>query len=174
LNREELLVYWILEQVPESLCRAYIPSLEVLGNLIVRSRDGNGRTIRPFIDILIDILDCLYRYTNLDVNMQAELLEEVRVIRNDLAVIADDFLAWKAWFTDRKHTAVIPVPVLGIPILADNYYGCKRLGEPLLVRKRGCRYITDYIQGFRIIIKAIRPVRHLASNYGRKFACRIL
>jgi hypothetical protein len=69
LNGRELLVHWILEQAPESLYRAYIPSLEVLGNLIIRSRDGNGCTIRPFIDILIDILNYLYGYTNLDINM---------------------------------------------------------------------------------------------------------
>jgi hypothetical protein len=37
LNRRELLVYWVLEQAPESLYRAHIPSLEILGNLIVRS-----------------------------------------------------------------------------------------------------------------------------------------
>jgi hypothetical protein len=80
LNRRELLVYWVLEQVPESLYRAYIPSLEVLGNLIIRSRNGNGYIIRPFIDILVDILDYLYGYTNLNINIRAELLEKVRVI----------------------------------------------------------------------------------------------
>jgi hypothetical protein len=49
--------------------------------------------VYSFIDILIDILNYLYEYTNLNINMRAELLEEVRVIRNDLAVITDDFLA---------------------------------------------------------------------------------
>jgi hypothetical protein len=87
LNWGELLVHWALEQTLESLRRAHIPSLEVLGNLIVRSRDSNSRTIRSLINVLVNILNCLYGCTNLDVNMRAELLEEVRVIRNDLAVI---------------------------------------------------------------------------------------
>jgi hypothetical protein len=79
--------------VPESLYRAYIPSLKVLGNLIIRSWDYNSYTVRSFIDILVDILDYLYRSTNLDINMGAELLEEVQVIWNDPAVITDNFLA---------------------------------------------------------------------------------
>ena len=70
--------------------------------------------------------------------------------------------------------AVIPVLVLGIPILTDNYRGYKCLGESLLVYKRGYRHTTDYIRGFRIIVEAIRPVRYLASNYSRKFAGRVL
>jgi hypothetical protein len=92
LDRGELLVYWVLEQAPESLRRAHVPSLEVLGNLIVRSRDSNGRTVCSLINILVDILNYLYGYTNLDINMQAELLKKIRVIRNDPAVITDDFL----------------------------------------------------------------------------------
>jgi hypothetical protein len=69
LNGRELLVYWIFEQIPESLYRAYILSLEVLGNLIIRFRDGNDYIICLFIDILIDIFDCLYGYINLNINI---------------------------------------------------------------------------------------------------------
>jgi hypothetical protein len=106
--------------------------------------------------------------------MRAELLEEVRIIRNDLVVITDDFLVWKAWFADHKRAAVVPVLVLGIPILANNYYGRKCLREPLLVCEQGYRRLTDHVRGFRIIIKATRPVRYLASNHSHKFAYRIL
>jgi hypothetical protein len=145
LNQREFLIYWILEQIPESLYRAYIPSLEVLGNLIIYSRNSNGYIIRSFINIFIDIFDYLYGYINLDINIRVELLEEVQVIQNDLAVITDDFLAWKAWFIDRKYIAIIPVPVFGIPILTNNRYSHKCLREPLLVYERNYRYITDHI-----------------------------
>jgi hypothetical protein len=80
LNRGELLVRRALEQALESLHRAYVPSLEVLGNLIVRSRDGYSRTVRSLINVLVDILNCLYGYINLNVNIRVELLEEVQVI----------------------------------------------------------------------------------------------
>ena len=69
--------------------------------------------------------------------------------------------------------AIIPVLVLGIPILADNYYSHKYLREPLLVCERGYRRLTDHIRGFWIIIKATWPVKYLASNHGHKFAYRI-
>ena len=46
---------------------------------------------------------------------------------------------------NRKYTAIIPVLILGIPILTDNYYSRKCLREPLLVRKQGYRYITNHI-----------------------------
>jgi hypothetical protein len=105
--------------------------------------------------------------------MRAELLEEVRVIRNDPAVVTDDFLVWKAWFADRKRTAVVPAPVLGIPILANNCRGRKRLEEFLLACERSRKRLTDHTRGFRIVVEATRPVRHLAGYYGCKFACRI-
>ena len=69
--------------------------------------------------------------------------------------------------------AIILVLVLGISILANNYYGHKCFREPLLVCERGYRRLTDHARGFRIIIKAIWPVRYLASNYGHKFARKI-
>jgi hypothetical protein len=76
--------------------------------------------------------------------MRVELLEEVRVIRNDLAVITDDFLAREAWFTDRKRPAVVPALVLRIPVLAHNGYSRKRLGEPLLAREWGRGRLTGH------------------------------
>jgi hypothetical protein len=121
----------------------------------------------------VDILNCLYGYTNLNINIRAELLEEVRVIWNDPVVVTDDLLVWEAWSADRKYTAVIPAPVLGIPVLADNHYSRKRLREPLLACERGGRRFTDYIRGFRVIVQATQPVRHLASNNGCEFARRI-
>ncbi len=151
LDGGELLVRRVLKEAPESLCRTYIPCLDVAGNLVIRTRDGNGHTVCPFIDVLIDILDRLNGSTNLDVNMRAELLEEVRVIGDHLAVIADDFLVWKAWFIDRKCPAIVPAVVLGIPVFADNSRLCKRLWEPLLARKRGSGCLTDHARRFRVI-----------------------
>ncbi len=80
-----------------------------------------------FIDILVNILNCLYRSADLNINMRVELLEEVQVIWNDLIVIIDNFLARGAWFIDYKRPAIILVLVLGIPIFADNCHSCKRL-----------------------------------------------
>jgi hypothetical protein len=40
-----------------------------MGDLIVRSRDRNRCTVHSFIDVLVDVLDCLYRSIDLDVNM---------------------------------------------------------------------------------------------------------
>jgi hypothetical protein len=105
--------------------------------------------------------------------MRAELLEKIRVIRNNLVIITNNFLAWKAGFMNHKRAAIIPALVLGIPILANNYCGHKYLRKPLLAREQGYRHTTGYIRGFRIIIKAIWPVRYLASNYGYKFAYKI-
>jgi hypothetical protein len=75
----------------------------------------------------VNILNGLDGSINLDVNMRVELLEEVRVIWNDLIVITDDLLAREAWFTDRKRPAVVPAAVLGIAVFADDYYSRKRL-----------------------------------------------
>jgi hypothetical protein len=77
----------------------------------------------------------------------------------------EDFLAQEAWFTDHKRPAVILVAVLGIPVLADDRYSCKRLWEPLLAREQGHGRLTDYIQGVRIVFQAAQPVGHLTSDY---------
>jgi hypothetical protein len=63
--------------MPESLYRAHIPSLEVLDNLIIYFRDNYGYMVYFFINILIDILNYLYKYINLNINIRAEFLEEV-------------------------------------------------------------------------------------------------
>ena len=86
----------------------------------------------------MDILNRLYGSVNLDVNIRAELLEEVWVIR-------DDLLTREAWFTDRKRPAVVSAAVLGIPVLADDSYSRKRLWEPLLVYERGRGRLTGHV-----------------------------
>jgi hypothetical protein len=63
-----------------------------LGNLIIRSRDGYSYTVHSLINILIDILNYLYRYTNLNINIRVELLEEVQIIWNNPAVVTDNLL----------------------------------------------------------------------------------
>jgi len=52
--------------------------------------------------------------------MGTELLKQVRVIWDDPAVIADDFLVWEAWFADRKRLASVPPAVFRIAILVDD------------------------------------------------------
>jgi hypothetical protein len=66
--------------------------------------------------------------------MRAELLEEVRVIRNNPAIIADDLLVPSAGFADRKRLPVIPAAVLRIAILVDYGTVRKSLWEPLGAR----------------------------------------
>jgi hypothetical protein len=55
--------------------------------------------------------------------MRPELLKEVRVIQDDLAVITDDVLVQKAWPADRKGAAIVAPAVLRIPVLPDNRHG---------------------------------------------------
>ena len=119
LDRGELLVRRELEEAPESLRRTNVSYLDIAGNLVIRSQDHNRRTVRSLINVLVDVLDCLYGGTDLHVNMRAELLKEVRVIRNHPAVITDDLLAGEAWFADRKRAAIVAATVLGIPVLVD-------------------------------------------------------
>jgi hypothetical protein len=70
----------ILKQALECLCQAYIPCLNITGDLVIRSRDHESRTVRSFIDVLMNILNRLNRGTYLDVNMRPELLKKVQVI----------------------------------------------------------------------------------------------
>jgi hypothetical protein len=55
--------------------------------------------------------------------MRLELLKEVRVIRDDPAVITDDVLVRKAWLTDRKGAAIVAPAILRIPVLLDDCRG---------------------------------------------------
>jgi hypothetical protein len=116
-----------LKQAPESLGRAYVPCLDIAGDLVVCPRDHKGRTVHTLIHVLVDILNGLYGYADLDINIRPVLLEEVRVIRDHLAVVADDLTGRIAWLTDRKRLAVISPAVLRIPVLADNCYSHKCL-----------------------------------------------
>jgi hypothetical protein len=97
----------------------YIP-----GNLVIRSRNYNYYMVRFFIYVLVNILNYLNRGTYFYINMRAELLEEVRVIRNNLVIIADNLLVPSAGFTDHKYLPVILVAVLRIVILVN--YGTVR------------------------------------------------
>ena len=65
----------ILKQTPKRFRRTYVASLYVSGNLVVRTRDYYGRTIRTFIYVLIDVLYYLYYGVYLDVNIRTELLQ---------------------------------------------------------------------------------------------------
>ena len=120
-----------LEEPPHSLAGTNVPSVHVTGDLVVRRSHRNGRTVRSLIDILVDILDRLYRSANLDIHMRTELLEEVRVIRDYPAVIADDLLVREARFAGRKRLAIVPAAVLWVAVLVDYGTVRKCLGEPL-------------------------------------------
>ena len=103
----------------------------VTGNLVVRSSHGNRRLVRSLIYVLINILNRLDRGVYFDVNMRAELLKEVRVIRDDLAVITNDFRVEGTWSLDYKGFLVIPAIVFRVAILIDYGSVRKRLWEPL-------------------------------------------
>lgn len=105
---------WELKEALYSLARAYVPGMDIAGNLVVCIGYSNRCPVRSFIDVLVDILDCLNRGTDLDINMRAELTEEIRVIGDDPAVIVDNLLVWGSWFVDCKCLAVIPPPILRI------------------------------------------------------------
>ena len=65
----------ILKQTPKRFRRTYVAGLYVSGNLVVRTRDYYGRTIRTFIYVLMDVLYYLYCGVYLDVNIRTELLQ---------------------------------------------------------------------------------------------------
>jgi hypothetical protein len=68
----------------------------------------------------VDILDGLHSSVDLDINRRPVLLEEVQVIQDHLAVVADDPRGQIARLTDRKRLAFISPAVLRIPVLVDN------------------------------------------------------
>jgi hypothetical protein len=59
--------------------------------------------------------------------MRPELLKEVQVIQDNLAVITDDVLVRKAWPADRKGAAIVAPAVLRILVLLDNCRGRESL-----------------------------------------------
>jgi hypothetical protein len=65
--------------------------------------------------------------------MRIELLKEIWVIRNHLAVVIDDFLVREAWLIDYKCLTIVLMAIYRIIVLADNSYFCKLLWVPLLV-----------------------------------------
>ena len=79
----------------------------------------------------MNILNRLDRGVYFDVNMRAELLKEVRVIRDDPAVITDDFRVEGTRSPDRKGFPVVPATVFRVAILIDYGSVYKRLWEPL-------------------------------------------
>ena len=64
----------ILRQALESLCKANIPGLNIAGDLVVCLRDSYSHAVNTLIHVLVDILDSLNYSTDLDINMQPELL----------------------------------------------------------------------------------------------------
>jgi hypothetical protein len=74
----------------------------------------------------------LYQGAELDIYMRTELLEEIWVIRNHLAVVTDDFLVQEAWLTDHKCLTIVSTAIYGITVLADNSHFRKLLWVPLL------------------------------------------
>ena len=64
--------------------------------------------------------------------MRTELLEEIWVIRNHLAVVTDDFLVREAWLIDCKCSTIVSTAIYGITVLADNSRFRKLLWVPLL------------------------------------------
>jgi hypothetical protein len=75
----------------------------------------------------MNILNRLNRDIYFNVNIRPELLKEVRVIQDNLAVITDDVLVWKAWPADRKGAAIVMLAVFRISVLLDNRHGCEGL-----------------------------------------------
>ena len=122
-----------LKEPPNSLTGAHVTGVDVTGDLVVRIRNANRRTVPSLIHVLVDVLDRLYGRANLNVDVRLILLKEVRTIWNDPAVIADDRLTRDPWFTGRKRLAVVSPAVLGIAVLINESPPRKLLREPLII-----------------------------------------
>ena len=122
-----------LEQPPGCLTGTYVPRIHKTGDLVVRIRHCDRCTVRSLIDVLINILNRLDRRADLDINMRAVLLEEERVIRDNLAVIINDLLVRKTGFRSRKGLTRIPSPVDRVAIVANGRSVCKRLRKALYI-----------------------------------------
>ena len=58
-----------LKEPPNSLTGAHVTGVDVTGDLVVRIRDADRRTVRSLVHVLVDILDRLYGRANLNVDV---------------------------------------------------------------------------------------------------------
>jgi hypothetical protein len=75
----------------------------------------------------VNILYSLDSSTDLDVYIATVLPQEVRVIRDHLAVIIDNLLPRASWPSDRKRITVISPAVLRVVVFVDHYSRAERL-----------------------------------------------
>jgi hypothetical protein len=121
-----------LKDTPERLRKANIPTGYVTGDLIVRRTHYGCRPVRTFVDILVNVLYGLNRSTHLNVHMTAVLLQEKRVVQNDLAVITDDRLLGRSRFTDRKTVSVVSPAIFRVAVFVHDRSRRETLWKVLL------------------------------------------
>jgi hypothetical protein len=68
----------------------------------------------------MNILYSLNRSTHLNVYITVVLLQEKQVIQNNLAVITDDCLLGKSWFTDRKTVSVVSPVIFRVIVFVND------------------------------------------------------
>ena len=86
--------------------------LPVLGDVLL---DGDRRRVVALIDILVHVLDGLYRRAYLDVDMRVVPFRQPRVVGNNPSVVDDAGVVLGALEAPTRSaaTAVLYVPVLG-------------------------------------------------------------
>src|SRR5438045_5099927 len=83
----KLLMHRVLEQPPYGFGRANIAALQMLADLVILAHYSGSSTVVALIDIFVDILHGLHGPADLDVNMGAVLAGQVRIIRDDPAIV---------------------------------------------------------------------------------------
>jgi hypothetical protein len=73
----------------------------------------------------------MYSSIDLDVDIIVELLQKVWIVRDNLGIIANHYLAWSAWFGLCKRPTIIATAILRISILCNDYRLVKRLRKLL-------------------------------------------
>jgi hypothetical protein len=69
-----------LKDLGNSLCRTNVLARDIAGDLIIHWAYNYSSIVRTLIDILVNILDGLNYYTDLNIHVAAVLLEEKWVV----------------------------------------------------------------------------------------------
>jgi hypothetical protein len=120
VDQRSLLIRKELKNTPERLCKANIPTEYITGDLIVCKTHYGCCLVQTLVNILVNILYSLNRNTHLNVYITAVLLQEKQVIQNNLAVIINNRLLRRSWFTDCKTVSVVLPAIFKITVFVYN------------------------------------------------------
>lgn len=119
------LMHLELQEMPASFNRTNVSPIHILLDFIPSS-NTHSSTIMALVDVLMDVLDCSDRGTNLNIDVAIVLGSQMRIIRDDPGVVED-----KALGVGMGDTVVRPC-ILGITIFFKKSARTERFWEMLL------------------------------------------